>query len=371
MFSKFSEKHEALLQSGRSVDSPALLSVDTGLKENRLRFFDRSTGLFKLICHIMSFQESLDAVADLNGAELQRFQLDHDPTLMSHLFYQFERIIQALLSANEFPGLPSQDLAAFKEVYGSGGFKCRFRSCSAGSYGFPTVEKRAEHEKAAHAQRYPCTDVDCPYTTIGFTTATSLKKHLQEYHSPPAHAKIPDIFRHRISENREQSVQGVDSNQLMLSPQRSNLNEPEFFNTASVMSTTDRINFFDNDFTPPAYLDWSANATPEPFNILDSWPPMHEEDSRTSPLYNFREDDYVIGPSSTEPQAFYSPPMDVRPASVLQLSLSGNQPSPTSNREWMAMVALEMESHPINKRKLPNTPRPPLVAVAPTSHDVD
>lgn len=114
-----------------------------------------------------------------------------DPTLFEQAQQNYNQIVQYLLEAESVEGLSEPSLKAFKEIYGSSAFPCRLQGCLRSSLGFANEEERANHE-STHTLNLLCKDSTCPYSNIGFRNARALKKHLQEFHPPPAVLDVPD-----------------------------------------------------------------------------------------------------------------------------------------------------------------------------------
>lgn len=247
--------------------------------------------------HTVLLLSSIDIL--LFSTELQEFELDKDPTLLSHLIYTYEDIIQMLLSADEVSGLSKATLSAFKRTHLSTAFKCRFGGCYQSSQGFEMAEKRDHHERITHMRRIPCPHAECPYSSLGFTATNAMRKHLNDYHIVPERPTIPQSIRRRETEASSQRPRiyewgnsGVSSMQGNQSLDTSTIDEypspkPKGYlplnaisaEYPSIHKANDKVNFFDVDSTT---------------NNTDASRLSHDSEL---PAFNFFDDDgFTKGP---------------------------------------------------------------------------
>lgn len=143
--------------------------------------------------------------------DIENSELIQNSTLFHQAKRRYNEIVRQLLHAESIDGISEACLSAFKSIYGSTAFVCRFRGCVRVSHGFTNEQELLEHE-ATHTMNLICSEENCEYNKIGFKNPRALKRHIQEYHPARYAAKIPTVI-HRIEtsetlvEDRESSAE--------------------------------------------------------------------------------------------------------------------------------------------------------------------
>jgi hypothetical protein len=94
----------------------------------------------------------------------------------------------ALDEDNHPPYINSNYLKAYKALFRSHGFCCRFKSCPASDTGFPGAKTRASHE-AEHFPTYGCKE--CDFSVRGFRSKRDLLNHVNKYHANTENIELP------------------------------------------------------------------------------------------------------------------------------------------------------------------------------------
>ena len=128
--------------------------------------------------------------------DAEKFALEHDPTLISELTKTFNSAVHRLLKASAVPGISKDQMLAFKRLYSSTAFRCRFLQCPDISIGFPSEELRNQHE-VQHVQRVFCKIAGCSWNRIGFKNQGDLDSHASKYHIENKLAIPPKVRRGR------------------------------------------------------------------------------------------------------------------------------------------------------------------------------
>jgi hypothetical protein len=128
---------------------------------------------------------------------MEAYEIDQDCTLLTQVLYSYKRIVHNLLNAKSVPGLGREQLASFKQHFGSSAFVCRFRGCPRATNGYPTEQGREDHESLQHTGGIKCSEMSCSWSRIGFKTSAALKRHMQNYHSLPESVKKPSAIRRK------------------------------------------------------------------------------------------------------------------------------------------------------------------------------
>jgi hypothetical protein len=132
-----------------------------------------------------------------------------DSTLFAKVLHNYKKIVHHLLKANAIPGLYREELASFKQHYGSSAFVCRFRGCPRATDGYSTERELEDHETLQHTGGIKCTETSCSYR-IYFKTSVALKRHMQKFHSMPERLKRPNApVRRKYICGTQASIDGV------------------------------------------------------------------------------------------------------------------------------------------------------------------
>lgn len=113
------------------------------------------------------------------------------------------------------PYINSNYLKAYKALFKSHGFCCRFKSCPASDTGFPSTKARASHE-TEHFPTYRCKE--CDFSVRGFRSKGDLVNHVNKYHantenielpaellpSPPQPGQAPPTSNPSVPQNQQQ-----------------------------------------------------------------------------------------------------------------------------------------------------------------------
>jgi hypothetical protein len=86
------------------------------------------------------------------------------------------------------PYINSNYLKAYKALFKSHGFCCRFKSCPASDTGFPSTKARASHE-TEHFPTYRCKE--CDFSVRGFRSKRDLANHVNKYHANTENIELP------------------------------------------------------------------------------------------------------------------------------------------------------------------------------------
>jgi hypothetical protein len=86
------------------------------------------------------------------------------------------------------PYINSNYLKAYKALFKSHGFCCRFKSCPASDTGFPSIKARASHE-TEHFPTYRCKE--CDFFVRGFRSKGDLVNHVDKYHANTESIELP------------------------------------------------------------------------------------------------------------------------------------------------------------------------------------
>jgi hypothetical protein len=86
------------------------------------------------------------------------------------------------------PYINSNHLKAYKALFKSHGFCCRFKSCPASDTGFPSTKARASHE-TEHFPTYRCKE--CDFSVRGFRSKGDLVNHVNKYHANTENIELP------------------------------------------------------------------------------------------------------------------------------------------------------------------------------------
>lgn len=132
---------------------------------------------------------------------LEAKELSNDPTYFSAISKQYQNAVQFLLECNNDnlpPDITPSMLMDFKTIYTDTAYLCRYLDCPRHSNGFPSAERRAQHE-SSHAKPLRCADSSCEFFARGFTSKSGLLKHNKKYHPAPEEID-PPIFEPRREE---------------------------------------------------------------------------------------------------------------------------------------------------------------------------
>jgi hypothetical protein len=94
----------------------------------------------------------------------------------------------ALDEDNHPPYINSDYLKAYKALFKSYGFCCRFKSCPASDTGFPSTKARESHE-TEHFPTYRCEE--CDFSVRGFRSKGDLVNHVNKYHANIENTELP------------------------------------------------------------------------------------------------------------------------------------------------------------------------------------
>ncbi|KAI9819644.1 MAG: hypothetical protein M1827_007094 [Pycnora praestabilis] len=114
----------------------------------------------------------------------------------------------------------------FTEAYGTHIFKCPIIKCSHFHQGFKTQKERDEHLQR-HTRSFICTEPDCDYAVIGFSSQSTLKHHYRLCHEPatddisyPSRVQprsIPETLEDAIDKDDAIAVRAIAAEALNLS----------------------------------------------------------------------------------------------------------------------------------------------------------
>ncbi|KAI0376508.1 hypothetical protein F5Y04DRAFT_209138 [Hypomontagnella monticulosa] len=180
--------------------------VKLGVSMNKETASQEGTGRLQAIAHlpaislcasVLEFQQRKTQLAE-DGAEFEKFVLNHDSTLLSRLSVKFYELINRLVSGAGLPDtLTQEQLELFRNQYSSCLFRCRFSPCVNTSLGFTSESARVAHEQL-HLKRLFCDKPGCDTSRFGFKRQKDLTSHNRIYHEEggvliPARIRKPPL----------------------------------------------------------------------------------------------------------------------------------------------------------------------------------
>ncbi|KAF2001862.1 hypothetical protein P154DRAFT_618946 [Amniculicola lignicola CBS 123094] len=221
-----SEMHHCVNQFQNVVESHRLSFIPEQVQRSSQPPISASDSISHLACFSHQPDVYQTLVRIVQHRELVRDQFgesnsdssnhtDCDPTPFSIVYATYNRLVQILLAANEFPGLTPAELHVFKALHDPSAFACRFPGCSHTSAGFSTNELRTQHENT-HAPPLACTFEGCTYT-LKFGSKQSLRMHISENHEASVR-QIPSSIRTRLPkiQGRPHFASGLPDQKLTL-----------------------------------------------------------------------------------------------------------------------------------------------------------
>jgi hypothetical protein len=129
--------------------------------------------------------------------DIEAYEMDQDSTLLTQVLYNYKRIVNDLLNKKSVPSLSREQLASFKQHYGSSAFVCRFRGCPRATDGYSTERRREDHESLQHSGGIKCSKESCSWSRMGFKNAAALRRHMQNFHSTLESVTRPSVVRRK------------------------------------------------------------------------------------------------------------------------------------------------------------------------------
>jgi hypothetical protein len=188
---------------------------------------------------------------------------------LSTILASYQQTVQHLLEQDDFPGVSSADLEAFKGQFRFSAFTCRLRFCPRATIGFESKQLRDEHE-VGHTRKLPCLFPECKYPP--FVSATALKNHTNKHHAikPPWRPirRVGHLSQAQPARNRQNADGQAMANKQTTSPLKPS--------------------------TPKSMLSWSLN---DPGYVKDD--PQYGENSRDWSIHNWGAE-FGAPPNPTE-----------------------------------------------------------------------
>ena len=127
----------------------------------------------------------------------------------------------ALDEDNHPPYINSNYLKAYKALFKSHGFCCRFKSCPASDTGFPSTKARASHE-TDHFPIYRCKE--CDFSVRGFRSKGDLVNHVNKYHANTENIELPaELLPSTLITPQQQLLQLEQKNKKLMMLARDNI----------------------------------------------------------------------------------------------------------------------------------------------------
>ncbi|KAL9065694.1 MAG: hypothetical protein Q9157_007389 [Trypethelium eluteriae] len=139
-----------------------------------------------------------------SGEAAETYAFNHDRTLFTKLAMAFNCGVLSLLGQKEVPGVATLTLDAFKQLYASSAFRCRYPSCPKVPNSFASDRLRTQHE-ATHLRRIFCQVSECQWNRIGFKSHKGLRTHMRS-HDEKAMVPIPAKVRRMANEKVDAST---------------------------------------------------------------------------------------------------------------------------------------------------------------------
>jgi hypothetical protein len=149
-------------------------------------------------------------------AEIQRLDVENDPTILSKILHQYYSITEFLLETPDsaISGIQPTLVRDFKNTYHDSVLFCRYRPCTRASIAFLRTRDRDKHE-SSHTRKLKCGDSACEFYDSGFSTKAALQKHNEVYHRKMSDFVLPIRRRQNATDLRESFL---DSRGPQLSP---------------------------------------------------------------------------------------------------------------------------------------------------------
>jgi hypothetical protein len=110
-----------------------------------------------------------------------------DPTAVSLAMERFKEALEAMLSNCSSPEHPAScPCKKLHDLYGVNVFKCNWYSCDSSQTRFSNALSRDTHEQNLH-RTFKCTNLDCPFTSLGFRSVRELETHIAKVHGNEIH----------------------------------------------------------------------------------------------------------------------------------------------------------------------------------------
>ncbi|KAI9782387.1 MAG: hypothetical protein M1839_005260 [Geoglossum umbratile] len=184
--------HEDMkVQLSRTPNTGAQSHAADGVAEGLLYLSNIEPG--KMVRQTVGLRKLLLGKQHNTGQDVEAFEMAQDSTLFTEVLLSYKKIVHYLLKATLVPNLDREQLARFKQHYGSSAFVCHFRGCPRATDGYSTEPKLRDHETRVHTGGIKCSEMSCPWNRIGFKTSTALKRHIQIYHPPFESGKISNV----------------------------------------------------------------------------------------------------------------------------------------------------------------------------------
>ncbi|KAJ8067481.1 hypothetical protein OCU04_004825 [Sclerotinia nivalis] len=195
-------------------DNPRANSNDvhSGSHEHLLSW-SQSPNIQQFLEKVLVFRKVLEQERSSTNSpeELERLELEMDPTSLSQLSNRYNSISGYLLRSSDL--LHQHDsklLQCFKEIYGTSGYPCRYQ-CKIGANGFVSIEERDQHEAYHHIKIYRCGEMSCDLSVRGFNTKAAMQKHTTLHHSKATDEPAPILRRKIAMQLKKAALEKEDS----------------------------------------------------------------------------------------------------------------------------------------------------------------